>query len=421
MDSGSTAWMLVAATLVFVMTPALALFYGGMVRAKSVLNMLMLSVGAGMVTTLVWGIWGWSIAFAGKDIGGIFGDPGSGFLLKDVVTSKSGVFTSLDVKDALYPHIIDVGFQGALAMFAVALISGALAERVKFSTWIVFAALWVTFDYAPMAHMVWNHGLLAADGPISNAIGAPLRDFAGGSVVQLNAAIAALVIVVIIGGRKGFGERLTGPHNLPMALLGASLLCFGWLGLNAGSAFGATGTAGYAWVSTALAAGASSLGWMLTQKIRSGHYTARGAAFGLMAGLAVISPAASSVAPLWAIVMGLIAGVACCFTSTVKYALKYDDSLNVVGINGVAGLLGMVLLGFFAADTGLFSGGGLQQLLVQLVVCFIVIIYSAVVTGIIAFTLEKTLGWRLSEAQEEVGADIAAQGERAYQLTNKFE
>ncbi|BDR53808.1 ammonium transporter [Bombiscardovia nodaiensis] len=421
MDSGSTAWMLMAAGLVFLMTPALALFYGGMVRAKSVLNMLMLSLGAGIVTTLVWGVWGWSLAFAGKDIGGIFGDPGTGFLLRDTVVAKNGMFTSVDPKDALYPHIIDVGFQGALAMFAVALISGALAERVKFSTWIVFVALWVSFDYAPLAHMVWNHGLLAADGPISNALGAPLRDFAGGSVVQLNAAIAALVIVIIIGGRKGFGERLVGPHNLPMTLSGVGLLCFGWLGLNAGSAFSATGTAGYAWVSTALAVCSSALGWMVTQKIRSGHYTARGAAYGIMAGLAVISPAAASVAPLWAIVMGLAAGVACCFTVSLKYSLKYDDSLNVVGINGVAGLLGMLLLGLFAAGTGLFSGGGFRQLLVQFVVCLIVIVYSAVVTGVIAFALEKTLGWRLSEAQEEAGADIASQGERAYQLTNKFE
>ncbi|OZG49263.1 ammonium transporter [Bombiscardovia coagulans] len=421
MDSGSTAWMLMAATLVVVLTPAVALFYGGMVRAKSVLNMLMLSIGAGMMTTLVWGIWGWSIAFGGKDIGGIFGDPTTGFLLKDVVTAKDGLFTSVDLKNALYPRIIDVGFQGALAMFAVTLITGALAERVKFSTWIVFVGLWVTFDYAPLAHMVFNHGLLAADGPISNALGAPLRDFAGGSVVQLNAAIAALVIVLIIGGRKGFGERLAGPHNLPMSLLGASLLFLGWLGLNTGSAFGATGTAGYAWVTTALAACASLLGWMVTQKIRAGHYTARGAAYGLMAGLVVISPAAPSVAPLWAIVMGLIAGVVCCYTCTLKYSLKYDDTLNVVGVNGVAALLGMLLLGFFATGTGLFYGGGYKQLLVQLVVSLIVMVYSAVVTGIIAFALEKVLGWRLSEAQEEAGVDISAQGERAYQLTNKFE
>lgn len=421
MDSGSTALMLMAATLVVVLTPAVALFYGGMVRAKSVLNMLMLSVGAAMITTLVWGIWGWSIAFGGKDIGGIFGDPGTGFLLKDVVTEKGGLFTSVEAKDALYPHIIDVGFQGALAMFAVALITGALAERVKFSTWIVFVGLWISFDYAPLAHMVFNHGLLAADGPISNAIGAPLRDYAGGSVVQLNAAMAALVIVVIIGGRKGFSERLTGAHNLPMSLQGAALLCVGWLGLNAGAAFGVTGLAGYAWVTTALAACASSLGWMVTQKIRAGHYTARGAVYGLMAGLVVISPAAPSVAPIWAIVMGLIAGVVCCFTCTFKYALKYDDTLNVVGVNGVAALLGMLLLGLFATETGLFYGGGFRQLLVQLIVCLIVMVFSAVVTGIIAIVLEKTLGWRLSEAQEEAGVDISVQGERAYQLLNKFE
>jgi len=245
-DSGNTAWILTSASLVFLMTPGVAFFYGGMVRAKAVLNMLMLEAAALSVTMIIWTLWGWSIAYAGSDIGGIFGDPASGFLLKDSMVAQDGVFTATGLNGNNYPVSVDVAFQVAFAMITVGLICGAIAERVKYSTWMIFVALWVTFDYAPMAHMVWNGGLLSADGAISKAIGAAAHDFAGGTVVHINAAVAALIIVLIIGKRKGFGTQPFRPHNVPFVMLGAFLLWFGWFGFNAGSAFAANGTAGYA-------------------------------------------------------------------------------------------------------------------------------------------------------------------------------
>lgn len=413
MDTGNAAWLLTSASLVFLMTPGVAFFYGGMVRAKAVLNMLMLSAAALSVTAVIWVLWGWSIAYAGNDIGGIFGDPVSGFLLKDSMVAQDGVYTAANT-DGNYPGSIDVAFQTTFAMITVALITGAIAERIKYSTWMIFVALWVTLCYAPMAHMVWNGGLLSPDGAISQALGASAHDFAGGTVVHINAAVAALVIVLIIGKRKGFGTQPFRPHNVPFVMLGAFLLWFGWFGFNAGSAFAANGTAGYAWVSTTAAAAAAMLAWGFTEKIRSGHYTAMGAASGMVAGLVAITPAADVVSPLWAMVIGAIAGILTCLACGLKFKLGYDDSLDVVGVHGVGGLTGTVLIGFFGAGTGLLAGGDWRQLAVQVIIALVAIVYSAVVTGIIAFALEKTIGWRVTEAQEVGGVDLADQGERAY-------
>ena len=399
-DSGNTAWILTSASLVFLMTPGVAFFYGGMVRAKAVLNMLMLEAAALSVTMIIWTLWGWSIAYAGSDIGGIFGDPASGFLLKDSMVAQDGVFTATGLNGNNYPVSVDVAFQVAFAMITVGLICGAIAERVKYSTWMIFVALWVTFDYAPMAHMVWNGGLLSADGAISKAIGAAAHDFAGGTVVHINAAVAALIIVLIIGKRKGFGTQPFRPHNVPFVMLGAFLLWFGWFGFNAGSAFAATA--------------AAMLSWGFTEKIRSGHYTAMGAASGMVAGLVAITPAADVVSPLWAIVMGAIAGVLTCLACGLKFKFGYDDSLDVVGVHGVGGFTGTILIGFFGEGTGLLAGGDWKQLVVQLVIALVAILYSAVITAIIAFALEKTIGWRVTEAQEVGGIDLADQGERAY-------
>ena len=398
-DSGNTAWILTSASLVFLMTPGVAFFYGGMVRAKAVLNMLMLEAAALSVTMIIWTLWGWSIAYAGSDIGGIFGDPASGFLLKDSMVAQDGVFTATGLNGNNYPVSVDVAFQVAFAMITVGLICGAIAERVKYS--------------APMAHMVWNGGLLSADGAISKAIGAAAHDFAGGTVVHINAAVAALIIVLIIGKRKGFGTQPFRPHNVPFVMLGAFLLWFGWFGFNAGSAFAANGTAGYAWVSTSAATAAAMLSWGFTEKIRSGHYTAMGAASGMVAGL-VATPAADVVSPLWAIVMGAIAGVLTCLACGLKFKFGYDDSLDVVGVHGVGGFTGTILIGFFGEGTGLLAGGDWKQLVVQLVIALVAILYSAVITAIIAFALEKTIGWRVTEAQEVGGIDLADQGERAY-------
>ena len=417
MDTGNAAWILTSASLVFLMTPGVAFFYGGMVRAKAVLNMLMLSAAALSVTAIVWTLWGWSIAYAGDSVGGIFGDPATGFLIKDQVVATDGVFGA-SVTDGAYPGSIDVAFQVAFAMITVALISGALAERIKYSTWMIFVALWITFDYAPMAHMVWNGGLLSGDGAISTAVGAVAHDFAGGTVVHINAAVAALVTVLIIGKRKGFGVTPIKPHNVPFVMLGAFLLWFGWFGFNAGSAFAADGTAGYAWMSTTAATAAAMLAWGFTEKIRSGHYTAMGAASGIVAGLVAITPAADVVSPFWAIVLGAIAGILCCLACGLKFKLGYDDSLDVVGVHGVGGVTGTLLIGFFGEGVGLFAGGGGRQLLVQFLIVVIAILYSAVITGIISFALEKTIGWRVTEAQEVSGIDLVDQGETAYDFSS---
>ena len=375
LDSGNAAWILTSACLVFLMTPGVALFYGGMVRAKAVLNMLIMEAAALSVTMIIWGLWGWSIAYAGNSIGGVFGDPATGFLLRDTMVAQDGVFTSASLNSNNYPASVDVAFQAAFAMITVALICGAIAERVKYSTWMIFVALWITFDYA---------------------------------------AVAALIIVLIIGKRKGFGVEPMRPHNVPFVMLGAFLLWFGWFGFNAGSAFAANGVAGYAWVSTSLAAAAAMLTWGFTEKIRTGHYTAMGAASGIVAGLVAITPAADVVSPIWAIVLGAIAGVVTCLACSLKFKLGYDDSLDVVGVHGVGGLVGTVLLGFFMEGTGLFYSGKWNQLGVQLIIAIIAIAFSAVITTIIAFALEKTIGWRVTQAQEVAGIDLADQGERAY-------
>ncbi|MDR0951183.1 MAG: ammonium transporter [Candidatus Ancillula sp.] len=425
--------MLTAAAFVFLMTPAVSFFYGGMVRSKAVLNMLMLSTGALVVISVIWPVWGWSLSYGSEDMGGVFNNPFESFLLKGVIESQGGVWTSVIGSDmSQYAGTIDVAFQMTFAVITVALISGALAERVKFSTWLIFVALWVTLVYCPMAHMVWGNGLLSgAEDSISSLLyggsedssgnwvpNVAPHDFAGGTVVHINAGIAALVIVLIIGKRKGFMKVPTRPHNLPMVMLGAFLLWFGWFGFNAGSAFGANGTAGYAWVSTSAAAGAAALAWLITERIRDGKFTSLGAASGMVAGLVAITPAADVVSPGYAILLGLIAGILCCLAVGLKFKFKFDDSLDVVGVHFVGGLVGTILVGLFASDTGLLNSGDPRQLIVQLIVTGIAIVFSGIITTIIAFALDKTVGWRVSEDDETAGIDFADHGETAYDFAS---
>ena len=411
MNSGDTAWMLISSGLVFLMTPAVAFFYGGMVRAKAVLHMMMLSVGAIAVVALAWAACGWSIAYAGKSVGGVFGNPFTGAFFHDVIAVKDGVYTSsADTGTGAYPVTVDTFFQMTFAIITVALISGALAERVKFSTWLVFTLLWVIFDYAPMAHMVWNKGLLSADGAISKFFGVPAHDFAGGTVVHINAAIAALVVAMIVGRRKGFGAAAFKPHNVPFVLLGAFLLWFGWFGFN--------GSAAYAIITTTLCAGAATLGWLLVEKIRTKHATPVGAASGMVAGLVGITPSADVVSPLASIIIGLIVGAVCCVAISVKFKLGIDDSLDVVGVHGVGGVLGTVFVGVFSAGSGLVTHGDFRLALVQIIIALIAIIFSAAVTFAIAFALEKTMGWRSSTYAEITGIDVVQHGERSYDFTS---
>src|SRR5690625_325063 len=408
LDSGITAWMLVSASLVLLMTPGLALFYGGMTRSKSVLNMMMMSFGAMGVIGVIYVLWGWSMSYGSQSIGGIVANPLEMFGLRGAIYDGDGQF----VLDGGLPVVVDVGFQVTFAMITTALISGALAERVKFGTWLVFTGLWVTLAYFPMAHMVWGGGLLSGDGPFA-AIATPV-DFAGGTVVHINAGVAALVLALVVGKRRGFSSEPSRPHNLPFVMLGAALLWFGWFGFNAGSAYAADGLAGLAWVNTTTCAAAAILGWLLVERLRDGHATSLGAASGIVAGLVAITPAAGSVSPVGAIALGLIAGGLCALAVSLKHRLGYDDSLDVGGVHLVGGLVGTVLIGFLATEGGLLYGGGLSLLLVQVIIALVAIGFSGVVTLVIAVALKATLGWRVTGEVEASGIDAAVHGESPY-------
>ena len=411
-DTGITAWMLVSASLVLLMTPGLALFYGGMTRSKSVLNMMMMCFGALALVAVIYPLWGWSMSY-GDSLGGIVGNPLDQFGL-------GGSFDPVSVLDpetgAALPTIVDVGFQTTFAIITVALIAGAVADRVKFSTWMVFAALWVTLSYFPMAHMVWSGGLLSGDGPFA-AIAEPV-DFAGGTVVHINAGVAGLVLALIVGRRTGFGTEPMRPHNLPLVMLGAALLWFGWFGFNAGSAYGADETAGLAWANTTTAAAAAVLGWLTTEKLKYGRATSLGAASGVVAGLVAITPAAGALTPVTSIVLGVLAGVLCALAVGLKHTLGYDDSLDVVGVHLIGGLVGTVGIGFLATDTGLLLGGGVNLLLVQVIIAVIAVIFSGVVTLVIGLALKALMGWRVATEDEVRGIDVAEHAEGAYEGIN---
>ncbi len=428
-DTGTTAWMLTSAALVLLMTPALAFFYGGLSRQKSVLNMMMMSIGSLGVVSVIYVLWGYSTSFSGNgNYLGLFDNPFTYFGLDQLTqTKKAGEDTLvvLNAADSGLPAIVFAGFQLTFAVITVALISGALAERVKFGTWLVFTAVWTTVVYLPLAHMVWGGGLLSgAEGGIAaklfglneegTAAVAPI-DFAGGTVVHINAGIAGLVLAIIVGKRLGFGKQSYRPHNIPFVMLGAALLWFGWFGFNAGSAGTANATAGLAWVNTTAATAAAMLGWLAVEKFRDGHATTVGAASGVVAGLVAITPACANVTPVGAIILGVVAGIAAAFGVGLKSRFGFDDSLDVVGVHLVAGLIGTVALGFLAKDTGLFYGGDYKQLVVQVVIAAVALAFTAVLTAVIAFAL-KPLGWRVDKEAEADGIDNSEHAETAYDL-----
>lgn len=425
LDTGATAWMLMSASLVLLMTPGLAFFYGGMVRTKSVLNMMMMSFGAIAVVAVIYVLWGWSMSY-GSDVGGVFGNPFDQFGLQGAIYDDSGAFL---IDGFGVPNIVGVGFQATFAVITVALISGALADRVKFGTWMVFTAIWVTVCYFPLAHMVWGGGFLSGspDGLAAMIFGttgtgadevasvAPI-DFAGGTVVHINAGIAALVLAIIIGKRKGFGSVPMRPHNLTLVMLGAALLWFGWFGFNAGSAFTSDGFAGLAWVNTTTAAAAGILGWLAAEKLRDGSATSLGAASGVVAGLVAITPAAGSVSPVGSLAVGAIAGVLSALAVGLKFRFGYDDSLDVVGVHLVSGLWGTVAIGFLATEGGLFYGDGANQLVIQVLIALVAVAFAGIVTLVVGLILKSTIGWRISEEDEAAGIDLTVHGESAYEI-----
>ena len=432
-DTGDTAWMLIAASLVLLMTPALALFYGGMTRQKSVLNMMMMSFGAMGVVGVVYLLWGWSMSYGGESVLGMFANPFEMFGLSGVIGDADEWIVS---GTGAYPQVVDVAFQVTFAIITVALISGAIAERARFGTWLAFVAVWVTLAYFPLAHMVWGGGLLShsdtglaamifgtvddGEGGLTAAV-APV-DFAGGTVVHINAGMAALVLVLLIGKRLDFGRTAYRPHSLPLVMLGAALLWFGWFGFNAGSAFGANGAAGLAWVNTTAATAAAMLGWLLAERIRDGRATSLGAASGVVAGLVAITPAAGSVHPLGALALGAIAGVLSALAVGLKHRFGYDDALDVVGVHLVAGLWGTVAIGLFATgtfgtDAGVFyAADGWRLLVVQIVIAVAALVFTAIMTAI-AWAICRPLGWRIDKADEQAGIDGAQHAESAYEAS----
>jgi Amt family ammonium transporter len=417
MDTGDTAWVLASAALVLLMTPGLALFYGGMVRTKSVLNMMMMSFGAMALISVLWVLYGYSVAFGDDVGGGLVGDPTQFAGLSGLLGESHLVFT--------VPAMAFVAFQAVFAIITVALISGAIADRAKFGTWMVFAGIWATIVYFPVAHWVFafdgaTAGEDSAGGWVANQLKA--IDFAGGTAVHINAGAAGLALALVLGKRVGFGKDPMRPHNLTLVMIGAGLLWFGWFGFNAGSAIGANGIAAVAWVNTMVATGAAALGWLVTEKFRDGHATSLGAASGVVAGLVAITPACSSLNPVGSIVLGLVAGAVCAMAVGLKFRFGYDDSLDVVGVHLVGGITGTLGVGFLAtADApagvdGLFFGGGVDQLWRQAVGAAAVLVFSFVVTYILGTILQRTIGFRLDTEDEVAGIDLAVHAESAYDL-----
>jgi Amt family ammonium transporter len=421
-NTGDTAWILTSAALVLLMTPGLALFYGGMVRAKSVLNMMMMSFGALALISVLWVIYGYSVAF-GNDVGaGLLGNPGEFFglagLMEDTTSEAGGL-----------PAMAFVGFQAVFAIITVALISGAIADRAKFGSWMVFAGVWATIVYFPVAHWVFDFTLTDDDGTVTHTGGwiannLGVIDFAGGTAVHINAGAAGLALALVLGKRRGFGREAMRPHNLPLVMTGAGLLWFGWFGFNAGSALAANNTAAVVWVNTMVATGAATLGWLLVEKLRDGHSTSLGAASGVVAGLVAITPSCSSVSPIGAIIVGAVAGVLCALAVGLKFRFGYDDSLDVVGVHLVGGLVGTILIGFLAtADApagvdGLFYGGGVDQLWRQVVGALAVLVFSFVLTLVIGIAIQKTIGFRITEEDEVTGIDTVEHAESGYDFTS---
>ncbi|MEV6980728.1 ammonium transporter [Sphaerisporangium sp. NPDC051017] len=409
-DSGTTAWMLAATALVLLMTPGLAFFYGGMTRAKSVLNMMMMSFVSIITVTIAWTIYGHAFAFGtngnetlNKFIGG----------LKEIGL-QSLVDTATKDDGTGMPSLVFSAFQLTFAIITVALISGAIADRAKFGAWVVFSVIWATIVYFPVAHWVWGGGWLSQLG---------IEDFAGGTVVHVNAGAAGLALALVLGKRSGWRKDPMRPHNLTLVLLGVGLLWFGWFGFNAGSELAVDGTAGLAFMNTQIATAVAAGAWILVEKIRDGHSTTLGVASGAVAGLVAITPACGFVDPWAAIVIGAIAGAVCAYAVGLKYKLGFDDSLDVVGVHLVGGAIGAISLGFFAAypfldpqAEGLFYGGGLTQLGRQILGPVVVGVYSFVLAWIIGKIIDKTMGFRVTEEDEVTGIDITTHAETGYDL-----
>jgi len=426
MDQGNTAFLLITAALVLLMTPGLAFFYGGLVKAKSVISMMMMSFGAIGLIGVLWVLYGYSIAFSNGGTDGYVGIDG----LLGLDTGYFGLNGLIEVPEgAAFPPLAFAAFQATFAIITVALVSGAIADRAKFGAWMVFAGVWATVVYFPVASWVFNftldpETLAFTDGGwitygMQEVFGVGAIDFAGGTAGHINAGAAALALALVLGKRVGFAKGAHIPHNPPFVLLGAGLLWFGWFGFNAGSELAADGTAAVAFINTLAAPAAALLAWLVVEKIKDGKPTSVGAASGAVAGLVAITPACASLTPGWAIVLGILAGVVCALAIDLKFKLGFDDSLDVVGIHLVGGLVGTLYLGFFANGTGIIYSGEATQLLVQAIAAFSVLVYSFVLAFIIGLIIEKTMGFRVKSEDEIAGVDLVVHGEEGYVLESK--
>ncbi|GAA4357034.1 ammonium transporter [Microbacterium rhizosphaerae] len=402
----NSLWLLVAAALVLLMTPGVAFFYGGMVKAKSVISMMMMSFGAIALVGVLWMLYGYGMAFGTPLIPHVLGNPFDGFIgLQKFLGIGAGGAMNPDMNSLAF-----VGFQATFAIITVALISGAIADRAKFGAWMVFAGIWVTVVYFPVAYWVFN----LQDGWLASVL--HVNDFAGGTAVHINAGAAGLALALVLGKRVGFQKGIQKPHNVPLTLLGAALLWFGWFGFNAGSEAAVDGVAAIAWINTLAAPAAATIGWLIVEKIKDGKPTSIGAASGAVAGLVAITPACNILTPGWAIVLGLITGAICAIAIEMKWKLGFDDSLDVVGIHLVGGVIGTLYIGIFGAGIGLLDTGSFAQLGVQAIGAFSVMIYSFVLAYVIGWIIQKTMGFRITNEDEIAGVDTVVHGEEGYLL-----
>jgi Amt family ammonium transporter len=413
MNTGDTAWVLASSALVLLMTPALAFFYGGMVRSKSVLNMLMMSFVTIGIVSILWVLYGFSVAF-GQAKSGLIG--GFGWAGMEHLTT---VETTINGSVYGIPLLVFAAFQLMFAVITPALISGAIADRARFGAWMLFVTLWVTIVYFPVAHWVFDFGNLKGQGAGWLAARGVL-DFAGGTAVHVNAGAAGLALALVLGKRVGWKKDSMRPHSLPLVMLGAGLLWFGWFGFNAGSALGANALAGQAFFTTMIATATALLGWLVVERLRDGHYTSLGAASGAVAGLVAITPACAFVTPIGAIGLGLLAGAVCALAVGMKWKLGFDDSLDVVGVHLVGGALGAISLGFIAnagdLGEGLFYGGDLSLLGNQVLAVVAVGGYSFVVAYILGKLIDLTVGFRVTGENEVDGIDLFAHAETGYDI-----
>ena len=421
LNSGDTAWVLASTALVLLMTPGLAFFYGGMVRTKSVLNMMMMSFITIGIVSVLWVIFGFELAFGYKADSPWYGNLS--------FSGLSGVVNDFTNNGIVYPIpvLVFAAFQLMFAIITPALISGAIADRTKFTAWAIFVAVWSTIVYFPVAHWVFAFGHKVGDTLTGTGFlaGKGLEDFAGGTAVHINAGAAGLALAIVLGKRVGWRKESMRPHSLPLVLLGSGLLWFGWFGFNAGSALAANGLAGLAFMNTQVATAGAVCGWLLIEKIRNGHPTSLGAASGAVAGLVAITPACAFVAPWAAVVIGLFAGIFCALAVSLKYKFGFDDSLDVVGVHLVGGIWGSLAIGVFGTHVvnsagldGLLYGGGAALLVKQALGVGLVAGYSFIVTLILGFVIEKTIGFRISKDAEVEGIDLSEHAETAYEMSS---